>query len=456
MAPPGPGSNGPRLAPPPVVIPADVPIIAGHAPEVSILLKKAFADPDLEARRAATLGVLYIDAGLHRDLGLLLAAWRSAPDDDASQLCDYAKEITRVAPNSPDARPAWRRALNAPDRPPQRPWLASFFSRTSFPLRPDAIPAALARELADEFSGELRAGEVLGRRRAARALARLALLLDDRQVTVLLSALHDADPEVRGSAFVALSYRVFGELAAQAPYAPARILLPLGRPLWPPPPGHLRSRLPLDAIAKAVPTWGEVVGWLNQALYNANYTVRYFTVESPHIPSSGLGPAEESDPPLRSFAILTRIEQVKGDGSRYPSPQDRNELDLLWPRSFSEFWSRMTSKPVGRYRMILFILESRPDFPSYFGNPRTNGVEESEAIAAFWWHTPTDSRALVRSLPDSVRSKPFGHGKVWVVVYDYERIQGGKLKASVSDSSDLIQVLRSADLGGLVRTDDPN
>ncbi|HWE35924.1 MAG TPA: HEAT repeat domain-containing protein [Isosphaeraceae bacterium] len=411
------------------------------------LIASRLDDPDAAVRRAAVEAVLAAEQGRPRDPDRLLAAWRAAgdADSDATVLGAFAAELRRVLPGRPVGHDAWRRALTTPDRPGDKVLLEEWLAPP--PIGPSpALPYDEARSLADEYLNEVGSPDVGRRRSAALALSRLGALLDEARVRRLLAALGDPDAEVRRLIFRAVRNWVsppqLPSLIAPAPQAPTP-----RRPLWPPPFGYTKGPLPLDALGAPDPSWSDVLGWLVGALTKAEYSVRYYPIPGPHLvgPPGAGAPTEPA-----GIALLTRLEQVRETGDRLESRRDRGELGLLWPGSFAELCARLTGKPSARYRMFLFVLLAGDEAPDFFDAPQPMGIAGDQAIAQFWWYEISRPDAISQVLPAAMRRRRFRPGKVWVVVYDIQRLQGGALKPVQYPDDGLARSLRAGGLGALL------
>jgi hypothetical protein len=432
-------SNAPRQEPPD---------LGDRGRQVIEILKRSLADPEPANRQTAAYAILGVELGRRPDLPLALMAWHAVESEDALGQMAFARELSRVASNTPEERTAWRLALTARvafERPSDH-WFGApdLVLQQPFDNPPQVVFASIG-----EFMNGLTGPDRAVRLKSALALSRVSPLFDERQAASLLPSLADGDPEVRRLIFRAAQNWVFIPLSVQAESAPNRSPPSFIKPLWPPPPGYVTGLLPLDALARKSASWGETVRWLASVLSAADYTVCYYPIP----PSDGsVGQAVGEDGEIASiagFALVTRIEQVELDGTRRKQPGDRAERGLLWPRSWSEVWARLTGKPAGRYRMILFVLRPGARLPEFVAAPRPIGVADDEAVMSFGWF-PVDVRSIAETLPGPMRSKPFGDGKVWVAVYDIERRQGSALKPYFSGDPDLVRNLRAAGLGALV------
>jgi hypothetical protein len=410
------------------------------------VLVRSLDDRDPVTQQAAASAILRVEAGRPSDRALLLRAWRAAGHDDVPTLLAFAAEFSRVASGTPDEQAAWHLALTAPEDP-DIPWGMAIGLQSETPAG-EASRRSLTLRLIHKFLNEMGEPDPAVRRKAILALNQLVRSLDERHVARLLAALQDSDPEVRRLTIQALWKWGIETSRADVPITGIPPAPGIKGPLWPPPLGYVRGELLLDALSNRSPNWGDVAGWLVTALSAAEYTVSYYPIPGRHgsVHRSASGNSETA--PLDGFALLTRIEQVDAVGLRLKQGEDRAELGLLWPRSFGEVWARLTGKPAGRYRMILFVLRPGPELPEFIGGPRATGIADEEAVMSFWW-LPTDLRSISKALPEPMRGKPFGHGRVWVVIYDIERRQGGALKPYFSGEIDLGKNLRAAGLGSL-------
>ncbi len=322
------------------------------------------ADP--ATRRAAAVAILNIGFSRNRDARPLEAAWEAlrGEEKDPFVLSKFAFELERVMGETPATLDLWRRALTAPEpvaerTPPNLSPLPRPYQEFYFPARP-----GLCRALAEEYLAQLQGADVTLQRNAARALRRLAPWLDERQALTLLQFVNDPDDQVRREVHDALWRWIspFPKIAP-APQAPSRLVNRYQ--LWPPPPGNVPVPLKDKCPGMQDRHWEEVVERLASELLKKYDFIYYFAApEIGHDPASHGGLAlADGTPDLSAsiLALLTEIEPVRPDGSRIPYAErgiGRSKIRQKPPKTFGDFLRQLIGKPPGRYRMILFVLNT--------------------------------------------------------------------------------------------------
>lgn len=170
---------------------------------------------------------------------------------------------------------------------------------------------------------------------------------------------------------------------------------------WPPPQASSRVVLAALAADPGLKTFGDIDRKLTAALLPRGYVERsYFSVPG-------------------GFALVTRLEQIYGDGRSMPPPA-RFSAQLLPPSRFADYLRALFTANPGYYRVIVFIATAQGISES------KSGPSQEEANA--WVHDGVDV------LPASIANQPSG-GKVHCSALIYQFKQSN---ATSTDKAELI------------------
>lgn len=162
---------------------------------------------------------------------------------------------------------------------------------------------------------------------------------------------------------------------------------------WPPPASSARAQVPIHMLRTKddLPaTLGDIAEALTDALEDAGYAEYSFL----HVP--------------RGFALVTRLEQTRADGSPLEGSQRWvREVQLLKDFSLQGYIRALFSAPIGYYRVIAFVAT-----PHSLLQDAERLVNEEEAMLWLWEGGS--------SLPDEIRDLP-ADVAVTALIYEFER-----------------------------------